>query len=155
MEKSSQELKVNYLKEQLTLAIKARNALFQSYESITPRVPLSREGFVELSEKLEALSSRFSRPVDILTQKLFRAIDAVEFEDEGTLLDRLNRMEKRRIISSAERWREIWELRNQIAHEYSLETIEPLYEAVIRECSHVLETVSPVEAYLKKKILIN
>jgi len=36
-----------------------------------------------------------------LTQKLFRAIDALELTDEGSLIDRFNRMEKRGLVKGA------------------------------------------------------
>ena len=49
----------------------------------------------EESDDLETLTSRFARVSDILIQKAFRSIDAVEFENKGTLIDVVNRAHKR------------------------------------------------------------
>ena len=46
-------------------------------------------------DAFETLTSRFARASDMLLQKVFRAIDRVELEEGGTLLDVLNRAEKR------------------------------------------------------------
>jgi hypothetical protein len=40
--------------------------------------------------------------LDVILNKVFRSIDAIELEDGGTLLDVVNRAEKRGIIDSAE-----------------------------------------------------
>ncbi len=154
MAESLNTLKKRHLKEQLELAIKAKTALESSYRSLKKsRLPSARELDLGLAEKFEALASRFARLVDIMTQKVFRAIEAVELEDNGTLIDRFNRMEKRRIIKNAETWQDIRDLRNQIAHEYALDTLEPLYRAIIKHCPEALDAVAQTAAYLKKQKL--
>ncbi len=85
----------------------------------------------EALDVLEALTSRFARLSDLLLQKLFRAIDRVEFEEGGTLLDALNRAEKRGIIDSVESVRELRELRNTIAHEYAVSNLTQLFQDVL------------------------
>ena len=60
-------------------------------------------------------------------------------------LNRLNRAEKRGVIDSVEQWREIRELRNQIAHEYVLSDLRELFEAAIRVTPVLLETVATLE----------
>ena len=45
----------------------------------------------------EALSSRYGRFVDILMNKLFRAVDQFELMESGTLIDTIHRAEKRGI----------------------------------------------------------
>ena len=54
-------------------------------------------------ESCEALTSRFARLNDFLLQRVFRTLDQIELADDGTALDRLQRPEKRGLISSAER----------------------------------------------------
>ena len=56
---------------------------------------------------MENLTSRYSRAIDLIISKIFRSIDAVELEDSGTLLDVINRAEKRGLISSSSRLREL------------------------------------------------
>lgn len=50
-------------------------------------------------DDLETLTSRFARVSDILIQKAFRSIDAVEFENKGTLIYAVNRAHKRGFYS--------------------------------------------------------
>ena len=54
-----------------------------------------------------------------MTQQIFRVSDRIELLEEGSIIDRLNRAEKRRWIGSAERWKEILLLRIRNSHEYA------------------------------------
>lgn len=98
----------------------------------------------ELSEQeyddLEAFTSRFARSSDLLLQKVFRAIDAVELERSGTLLDAANRAEKRNIIESVDDIRRIREVRNEISHEYLTNNLTGLFEEV-RQLTPLLRTM--------------
>ena len=51
-------------------------------------------------DAFETLTGRFARTCDMVIQKGFRSIDKVELEDRGTLLDALNRAQKRGLIAS-------------------------------------------------------
>jgi uncharacterized protein YutE (UPF0331/DUF86 family) len=125
------DVRRRYLEEQISLAEKAASALRFSFDR-AQMPPVSSDTAIppEEAERLEALSARFARLSDILVQKVFRAIDAVELVDEGSLLDRLARMEKRGVIDSADTWRRIRALRNQIAHDYVLKDLRVLYRNV-------------------------
>ncbi|MBA4380311.1 MAG: hypothetical protein C0393_06505, partial [Anaerolinea sp.] len=81
--------------EQIALAEKAAEALKFSYERC-PEISHD-DDFDETDwERWDALTARFARLVDILTQRVFRAIDVVEFMPAGsTFIDRINRAEKR------------------------------------------------------------
>ncbi len=79
---------------------------------------------------LENLTSRFSRTIDLIISKVFRSVDAVEFEDSGTLIDVVNRAEKRRFITSAAKLRELKDLRNEIVHEYETEALCDTFDRV-------------------------
>src|SRR5665647_602514 len=72
-------------------------------------------------DAVETLTSRYARTSDILIQKIFRSIDKVELEDGGTMIDVVNRADKRGLFESVDLIREIRDLRNKIAHEYSKE----------------------------------
>lgn len=67
--------------------------------------------------EFEALTSRFARATDMLIHKVYRSIDAVEFIDGGTLIDVMNRSEKRNLIDSVQEMRILKDMRNDIAHE--------------------------------------
>lgn len=52
----------------------------------------------EEMDALETLCSRFSRSIDFLIRKVFRSIDDVEFENQGTLIDVVKNAAKRGLI---------------------------------------------------------
>ena len=98
-------------------------------------------------DALETLTSRFARVSDMLLQKVFRSIDRLEFEESGTLLDALNRAEKRGLIESVDQFRLIRELRNEIAHEYSLDDLSELFRSVLNYTSLLFAMIDKVKAY--------
>lgn len=66
-------------------------------------------------ESVEAFSSRFARTVDLLVNKVLRSLDRMELKPEGTLLDVVNRAEKRGFVARAAELREMKDVRNIIA----------------------------------------
>ncbi|WP_027190341.1 hypothetical protein [Fundidesulfovibrio putealis] len=93
--------------------------LQDSYEfcrDLCGRVSLTRSELVEA----DALTSRFARTSDILVKQVFRALDEVELEDSGSIIDRLNRAHKRGLFDDEAMGRTIRQLRNEIAHEYRI-----------------------------------
>ena len=83
-------------------------------------------------DAVETLTSRYARTSDILIQKIFRSIDKVEMEDRGTMIDVINRADKRGLFETVDEIRETRDLRNKIAHEYSKEDLEKLFADVMR-----------------------
>ena len=59
-------------------------------------------------DKLEALGSRFARMSDMLVQQVFRLIDEIDLDSTGTVRDRINRAEKKGLISSAREFIDIY-----------------------------------------------
>ena len=104
----------------------------------------------EEMESLEALTSRFSRLSDIIIQKVFRAIDILDLDDEGTVRDRINRAEKKGIIKSSDDFIDIRILRNEIAHEYKSETIYSIFSKVLKLSPVLLESVNTIMVYTEK-----
>jgi hypothetical protein len=70
-------------------------------------------------ESVEAFSSRFARTVDLLVNKVLRSLDRVELLSQGTLIDVVNRAEKRGFVPRAADLREMKDVRNIIAHDYA------------------------------------
>jgi uncharacterized protein YutE (UPF0331/DUF86 family) len=70
-------------------------------------------------ESVEAFSSRFARTVDLLVNKALRSLDRMELLPPGTLLDVVNRAEKRGFVQRAADLRELKDVRNIIAHDYA------------------------------------
>ena len=82
---------------------------------------------------------------------MFRTIDAIELQDEGTGIDRLNRMEKRGVIPSARAWRSLRDLRNSIVHEYLIESSDEVLHEAHRRAHELLDTVSKIKIYVAGK----
>ena len=136
-----------YLQQQLLLAEKAGSWLkhpLQQCKSINQDKLITAD-----YDALEALSSRYGRFVDILINKLFRAVDQFELMESGTLIDTLNRAEKRGIVS-ADTGRELKELRNLIVHEYDPAKVIKLAEDIMSYAQVSLDSHTSLLAYLNK-----
>lgn len=91
-------------------------------------------------EKVEALTSRFARVVDLLIHRVLRSIDYYELQEPGTLLDVANRAERRGLIDSVDWLREVKDARNRIAHDYTGERLPELLRFCQDEMSELLLT---------------
>ncbi len=98
-------------------------------------------------ESFEALTSRFARLSDMLIQKVFRTVDMIELEGPGTVRDRINRAEKKKLTDSADTLINIRLLRNEIAHEYKSETIHAIFEKVLYLTPLLLKSVDLTVEY--------
>jgi hypothetical protein len=146
---SSTESTQKFLEQQLQLAEKAHLWLEYSLEqsaSLKELQPHSKSDY----DVLEALASRYSRFVDILINKLFRALDQFELMESGTLIDTIHRAEKRGLMTM-ETAREIKELRNRIVHEYDPDMIEKLAADIINYSHEALKIHRNLDAYLIEK----
>ena len=103
-------------------------------------------------DKFEALTSRFARTSDMLIQKIFRLIDILELERPGSVIDRINRAEKRGLISSSEILKEMRYLRNESSHEYIPTVIEQIFEKVLRLVPYLIDSIDKVNKYCQKII---
>ena len=143
------------LTEQITLVMAARDAFSLSRsraEAILQKIQgEGHQPTVAEKETLEALTSRFARLSDILFQRLFRTLDQVELIDEGTNIDRLNRMEKRGVIVSAELWKQVRQLRQSIAHEALIQASDSVVLESIQYGQELLDTVERFTRYAQSK----
>ena len=101
-------------------------------------------------ESFESLTSRFARLSDILIQKIFRLVDELDLDTQGTIRDRINRAEKKELIVSSDIFVEIRIIRNDIAHEYLPEAIHDIFERVLLLTPHLLEGVERTLSYCSK-----
>lgn len=90
----------------------------------------------DLALKIEAFTSRFCRLQDTLGDKLLPALLKALGESEQALLINLNKAEKYGWLSSAEAWIQLWQLRNQMIHEY-IEDPQILYNALVVAHDHL------------------
>jgi len=79
----------------------------------------------------ETLCSRFSRSIDFIIRKFLRTLDAYEFEDQGTLVDIVNRAHKRGLFEDIEEIRHMKDIRNSIVHEYVEDELVKIFEDVL------------------------
>ncbi|NWH04369.1 hypothetical protein [Desulfobacter latus] len=140
---------VKHLESELLQLEKATEILRYSYEKCKNINLIEGVGHQEL-ESFEALTGRFARMSDMLIQRIFRLIDNLDLEDSGTVRDRINRAEKKGLISSADIFIEIRILRNEIAHEYKSETIYALFEKVVHLTPHLFKAVESTREYASK-----
>ena len=132
------------LKQGLADLADARRHLDYSFQQIAG-LPGTLTGATEAQlESVEAFTGRFARAVDLLVNKVLRSLDRVELKPEGTLLDVINRAEKRGFVGQAEELREMKDVRNMIAHDYAgakaaeifawCREQKPVFDAI---CDHV------------------
>ncbi len=101
-------------------------------------------------ESFESFTGRFARLSDILIQKIFRLVDELDLDTQGTIRDRINRAEKKELIVSSDVFVEIRMVRNDIAHEYLPEAIHDIFGKVLSLTPHLLDGVERTMAYCRK-----
>lgn len=101
-------------------------------------------------ESFESFTGRFARLSDILIQKIFRLVDELDLDSQGTIRDRINRAEKKELIDSSDVFVEIRMVRNDIAHEYLPEAIHDMFGKVLNLTPHLLDSVERTIMYCKK-----
>jgi hypothetical protein len=101
-------------------------------------------------DHFENLTSRYARTTDLLIGKVLRSIDRVELMDSGSIIDAANGAEKRGIVDSVSKLRDLKDLRNEIAHEYETEDIRSLFPLVFASSSQLFEIADKVAKYCRK-----
>lgn len=82
-------------------------------------------------EPYDALSSRFSRAVEVCL-KFFRSYEKLMYgENSETIRDLLHQMEKLDFIDSVEQWLEMRDIRNRIVHDYLPDDIKEIYDSIM------------------------
>ncbi len=145
MKRNEKEL----LTEEINLLKGANEILKYSYKTCS-NIGIKEEYTFDELDRFEALTSRFSRASDILIQKVFRLIDIIELEGRGTVIDRINRAEKRNIIENAEQLKKIRRLRNDIAHEYLPEVVSEIFKEVLGMAAPLIGDIEKTIEYASK-----
>jgi hypothetical protein len=144
----NEEILKNLLKEMGSLE-KSASLFKQSYDKC--KVFGIKKTYSELElEAFEALTARFSRLSDLLLQRVFRLIDSLELVNEGTVVDRLNRAEKRKLFPAAKQFVEMKHLRNLIVHEYEPDEYTLVFKNVLNMAEPLLDCVDKTIEYCKK-----
>lgn len=107
----------------------------------------------EEQESFEALTSRYARTSDILTQKVFKSLFALLQENVKTIIDSANILEKLGIVENADDILNIRELRNQIAHEYVEADLNALFMDVLRYVPAIETVANNLKKYIDNQFL--
>lgn len=144
--------KRNYIQNLIAIVSQVKQAekhfkiSYQRCKKIGLEGPHNEDHLIEF----EALTGRFARLVDLLIHKFFRAIDTVELVEGGTLIDVINRAEKRGLIDSALELRALKDLHNDIAHEYLAEKLTEMHTEVYQSVPKLLTMIKNSIAYSQK-----
>lgn len=120
---------------------------FQQCQNIDVHEALQPEQY----DALETLTSRFARVSDIIVQQMFRAIDKVELEEGGSLLDALNRAHKRNLIPSVDALRDVRDLRNEIAHTYQSDNLSAFHGEIMIRVPMLFDVIERCRNYLSDR----
>ena len=145
------KLLISQMEEYLALLDKSVIALLYSYKKCNA-IKRESEYDLEQQESFEALTSRFARTSDILTQKVFKTLFILLQENTKTIIDAANFLEKLEIVEKADDLLNIREIRNQIAHEYVESDLRDLFLDVLRYVPELKKIINNVKAYHHKTI---
>jgi light-regulated signal transduction histidine kinase (bacteriophytochrome) len=134
--------------EELEKAARVLQRSYRKCQNIT--VPFSVDDDEKL-ETIEALTARFARATDLVTQRMSKSLIMVLREDARTLIDRLNVMEKVGATQSARVLVEIRDIRNEIAHEYTSEGIQKMFEACMPLVPELLQAIEMIVTYARTR----
>jgi uncharacterized protein with HEPN domain len=137
------------LKMNLETLSKSLKRLLESY-SICKEIGIKDEFSAQELREFESLTSRFARTIDLFINKSLRSLYKVELEEHGTVIDLLNKAEKREIID-AEIWKNIKELRNSIAHDYNIDDFETkIFKPVLEYVLVIEKSIEKLNSYCVK-----
>ncbi|MEX0678420.1 MAG: hypothetical protein WD063_15175 [Pirellulales bacterium] len=129
---------------------RAAASLEKSVAKCSKLEPSPRQSFEE-EESFDALTSKFARSADILTQKVLKTLVLLLREDAPTFIDRMNLCEKLGVIPSAKIMIEVRDLRNMIAHEYATDDLLELYADTLKLAPALLSAISSSEMFIGER----
>lgn len=140
---------LQYLQQNYEQAEEAAHHLISSIERCKDFISVNDYSEDQLIE-LEAMTGRFARMSDLFTQKVLKTIDAVEGTAPGTVRDRLLEAEKKNIIDSADTFMEIRKVRNQIAHDYEMDSLKDIFLFAFQNSQLLVDAIKTANEYSKK-----
>lgn len=141
---------IRVLHEHIAALKRAKQILERSYQkcrSIAVPFPVEND---DTLEAIEALTARFARAADILTQRVGKSLAALLREDAPTVIDRMHLLEKLGAIASAETLILIRDVRNEIAHEYTDEGVQKVFEKCMPLVPQLLEAIDSAVRYAER-----
>jgi hypothetical protein len=113
---------------------------FSWFKLKNQKMPNLEDKDLDALESWEALTARFARTTDIFLTKYIRFL-VLELDPgfRGEIRDYLDKAEKANLISDADTWMKIRELRNQVAHEYTKADLEKTFNDIMLLTPFVLK----------------
>lgn len=142
--------KQEILRENLDTLNKSFERLWESY-LICQVIGIKDEFTSQELREFESFTSRFARTIDLFINKCLRSLYKIELEDLGSIIDLLNKAEKREIIESAETWKKIKELRNSISHDYDIyDFTNDIFKPSLEYTPIIEKSIEILNSYCKK-----
>ncbi len=142
---------IRLLKENLEAMDSAISWLERSID-ICNRIGIKADYADEEYDAFEALSSRYVSAIDLIVRRLLRAVDMVEFEPSGTLIDTVNRTVRRGLIDNVDELRTMTDLRNEIAHDYIKSELVEAFENILHQTPQVIALAKRIKDYAEHNI---
>ncbi len=139
--------KIQILKENQVAMNSAIQWLERSY-GFCIKIGIKTDYADEEYDAFETLTSRYARAIDLIIRKVLRTIDIVEFEQPGTLIDTVNRAERRGFIDSVNSLREMTDLRNEISHDYIKAELIETFENTLTQTLNVITLAKHIDNYI-------
>jgi uncharacterized protein YutE (UPF0331/DUF86 family) len=114
------------------------------------KIGIKPEYTIDEFGKFETLCSRYSRSIDFLIRKIFRTLDAYEFENQGTLIDVVNHAHKRGLIEDIDELRIMKDIRNNIVHEYIEDELKEIFDEVLSYTSKLIKIIQTTLNYMEQ-----
>lgn len=140
---------IQLLKENLSAMDSAVSWLERS-NGICKQIGIKADYTDEEYDAFETLSSRYARAIDLIIRKVLRTIDLAEFEQPGTLIDTVNRAERRGLIDNVDTLRTMTDLRNEIAHDYIKAELVETFENILHLTPQVMVLAKRIKDYVKQ-----
>lgn len=136
MVQAERKIHSELLQRNLLILDKASKILQHSYE-VCSKIGVHKDYDISQLDAFEALTARFARSADLFTQKILPSVFTFLQETPKTFIDRVNLAEKLGLVDDVNNLRDIRELRNMIAHEYTLDEVADCFRDVL-VCTDIL-----------------
>lgn len=138
---------IQLLKENLEAMDSAMSWLTRSY-GICNQIGIKTDYTDEEYDAFETLTSRYARAIDLIVRKVLRTIDIILFEQPGTLIDTVNRAERRGLIDNVSELRTMTDLRNEIAHDYIKAELVETFENTLNHTPKLIALAKRIQDYV-------
>ena len=141
---------IQFLKEDLKDLASLNKNLERSYRLCT-KIGIKDKYNDEEFDIFENLATRFSQVLNFILNRIFRDIDKIELENEGLLLEILERACKRGIIEEIDEVKDMKILNDELSQEYLIKNLETLYKEALIYTPKLLDYTAIIKNYCKVK----